>query len=106
MVDVNLILVLAIPILALTIGLLAVYWDHRRKMAMIEKGIAPEEEEMPSSDNWWILAAGLILAAIGAGTTFESYARGGPPTGIAPLFIGLAVITYFLIRRRYTTETG
>ncbi|KCZ72779.1 hypothetical protein ANME2D_01213 [Candidatus Methanoperedens nitroreducens] len=80
-------LALSIPLAGVGIAALAIYLDYKKKMAMIEKGLVPEEEEYrPESRLGWGIAilgigisliiswifnldnrvmAGLILASIG-----------------------------------------
>lgn len=99
--DPALLLVFSIPLFALLMGLLAIYWDHKRKMRMIEEGLVSDEEELlEESDSWWVLAVGLVLAAVGAGVMVESWLRGDSIDGVVYFLLGVAALVYFLVKWR------
>lgn len=106
--DPALLLVFSIPLFALLMGLLAIYWDHKRKMRMIEEGLVSDEEELlEESDSWWVLAVGLVLAAVGAGVMVESWLRGDSIDGVVYFLLGVAALVYFLVKWRVSGgETG
>ena len=60
------ILILSIPLLAIClifgIPILAIYLEHKKKMAMIEKGLMPEDEKSRPEDR---LGWGIVILGIG-----------------------------------------
>lgn len=99
--DPALLLAFSVPLFALLLGLLAIYWDHKRKMRMIEEGLVPGEEELlEESDSWWVLAVGLVLTAVGVGVMVESWLRGNSVDGVVYFFLGVAALVYFVVKWR------
>jgi len=92
-----------VPVIGILCGMLAIYAEHKQKMAMIEKGIKPEELHPPHKPED-ILIGGLV--AIGIGLAFLVTKILGRLTGwlILPgfilLFIGIALtVSYYLTRK-------
>jgi hypothetical protein len=101
MTDIPLVLIFSVPLAAIILGIIAVLLHHRRQMELIERGMIPEEPENSSGDIWWILAVGLVLTGVGAGRMVESYLLSEPVDSIPILFIGLASIAYFTVKKLY-----
>lgn len=95
-------LVFSLPILSLLLAIGAIYWDHKRKVKMIEKGLIPEDIE--SDETWWLLGIGLILFAMGTGRAITTYFQEGVLTGITLALLGIAFIAYFLIKKSFKRE--
>lgn len=103
--DPALLIVFAVPLFALLVGLLAIYWDHKRKMKMIDEGLVPGDEDVfKESDSWWVLAVGLLLTAVGVGMGVESYLRQEPIEGVVVFLLGVAALIYFVVKK--STSTG
>lgn len=73
------------------------YLDHRKTMALIESG---QYEAERRERNTWILAAGLLLVAVGLGQAVEAVAAGTPPEGLTLALVGGAALVYYVVRRR------
>ncbi|MEA1965269.1 MAG: DUF6249 domain-containing protein [Candidatus Aerophobetes bacterium] len=91
-----------IPLAGILLGAYDTYVKHRQRMAMIEKGVKPEELYPHKSEN--MLMAGLVL--IGTGVAFLlvhfwiGLTRWFTLPGFVLLFIGIALIAgYYLIRK-------
>lgn len=89
---------LALVVLAIVgfFGVL-VYLDHRQTMALVEAG---QYAEAKRDDSAWILAAGLLLVAIGVGQAVEAVAAGAPIEGLTVALVGVAALAYYALRRR------
>ena len=98
--DLPLILIVSVPLAMVLLGIVAVVLHHRRQMELIERGMMPESKD-DSGDIWWILAVGLVLTGVGAGRIIESYILAEPVDSIPILFIGLASIAYFTVKKLY-----
>jgi hypothetical protein len=94
-----------IPLFGILCGIVAIYTEHRQKMAMIEKGIKPEElrrVEAHKPEN--MLIGGLVLIAIGFAFLLAQIVGGLTGWLMLPgfilLFIGIALtVSYYLIRK-------
>lgn len=86
-------------IVLVTIGFFGVlvYLDHRKTMALIETG---QYTEATRDESAWILAAGLLLVAVGVGQAVEAVAAGTPIEGLTVAFVGVAALAYYALRRR------
>jgi len=100
-------LALLIPILGILCGIicgsLAIWTDHKQKMAMIEKGIKPEELHPRRPED--ILIAGLVVIGIGIAFLLVHFwiglTRWLTLPGFILLFIGIALTTsYYLTREK------
>ncbi|WP_424016956.1 hypothetical protein ACOZ4N_13855 [Halorientalis pallida] len=89
--------VIAVVGLGLALVLAIAYMDHRKEMRLIEEGAYAEAAE---DSRAWILAVGLLLVAVGLGTGIESYLASGGVDGITAVFVGLAALAYYVIKRR------
>ena len=55
-----------VPVVGIFCGMLAIYAEHRQKMAMIEKGINPvENKAKDSTGEGGLLIGGLVLIGMG-----------------------------------------
>lgn len=79
------------------------YLDHRQTMALIERGQYTDAQE---ASRTWLLAAGLLLVAVGVGTAIEAFASGDPLTGVTAALVGVAALAYYSLRRRDGTSNG
>ena len=94
-----------IPLFGILCGMLAIYTEHRQKMAMIEKGIKPEEfrrAERHKPEN--TLIGGLVVIAIGLAFLVTQIVGGLIKWLMLPgfilLFIGIALtVSYYLTRK-------
>ena len=59
-------IVVLVPIMGMFVGIVAILAEHRQKMAMIERGLNPEDLKSPPSPQG-LLRGGLIVVGIGAG---------------------------------------
>ena len=92
------ILFAAVPLVAL--AFLAVlmffhlYWEHRRRMMIIEKGVSPPERSMRDR----LLLIGLLCLFVGLGLILFQVVIGTVQEtallGIVPACVGLAVLVY------------
>ena len=98
-----------VPLAAICVAIVAIYTEHRQKMAMIEKGIKPEElrrAEAPRPEG--LLIAGSILIAIGLAFLLAQIL--GELTkwlyvpGFFFLFVGKALIISYYVMRKSKTE--
>ncbi|WP_336001149.1 hypothetical protein [Halorientalis halophila] len=87
--------------LALVLGI--AYMDHRKEMRLIEEGAYAEAAE---DSRAWILAVGLLLVAIGLGNAVETYLATGGVDGITAVFVGVAALAYYAIKRRQGLSGG
>ena len=94
-----------VPVVGILCGMLAIYAEHRQKMAMIEKGINPaEKKDTDSSGERGLLIGGLVLVGIGLSflltqliTQLETWLY---LPGFFFFFMGIAlVIAYFVLGR-------
>ncbi len=94
-----------IPLVGILCGMLAIYTEHRQKMAMIEKGINPvEKKAKDSTGESGLLIGGLVLVGIGLAflvtqliTQLEAWLY---LPGFFFFFMGIAlVIAYFVLGR-------
>jgi hypothetical protein len=87
------------------------YTEHRKEMTLIESGQYADVREAPGT---WVLAAGLLLLALGLADLLRAAWLGVvPEDGFTLALLGLAALVYFAFRRRETrraadpgTETG
>jgi MYXO-CTERM domain-containing protein len=93
---------LFVAVLAL-VGVFA-YTEHRKEMALIESGQYAAENVQPAP---WVLAAGLLLLAVGlADIVRAAWAGTVPGDGLTSAALGLAALTYYWFRRRQTRNAG
>ncbi len=94
-----------IPVVGILCGMLAIYTEHRQKMAMIEKGINPaEKKDKDSTGEGGLLIGGLVLIGMGLAflitqliTQLETWLY---LPGFFFFFMGIAlVIGYFVLSR-------
>lgn len=106
---------LLIPVLAIVLGIScggwAIYWEHKRDMALIEKGLYQPKQAKPlGPPGWGLLLAGSIVTGIGIALIISAFAfRIGKATGIPGfvfLFIGIALIVVYSItkEKKITSE--
>ena len=101
---------LLIPILGIVCGIicgsLAIWTDHKQKMAMIEKGIKPEELRPRRPED--LLIAGLVVIAIGAAFLLVHFwiglTRWLTLPGFILLFIGVALSSGYYLTREVEKE--
>jgi len=93
-----------VPVVGILCGMLAIYVEHRQKMAMIEKGINPvEKKTKDSTGEGGLVIGGLVLVGIGLAflvtqliTQLEAWLY---LPGFFFFFMGIAlVIAYFVLR--------
>lgn len=93
-----------IPIVGILCGMLAIWTEHRQKMAMIEKGVKPEELRKAEAEKpEEMLVGGLVVIGIGFAFIVTRFVVGLTSWLMLPgfilLFIGIAlVISYYLTR--------
>ena len=94
-----------VPVVGILCGMLAIYVEHRQKMAMIEKGINPvEKKTKDSTGEGGLVIGGLVLVGIGLAflvtqliTQLEAWLY---LPGFFFFFMGIAlVIAYFVLGR-------
>jgi len=96
---------LLIPILAIVLGIAcggwAIYWEHKKDIALIEKGLY--QPKQPGPPGWGLLLSGSIVTGIGIALTVSAFVfQIGKATGILGLillFIGIALIVVYSITR-------
>jgi len=97
-----------IPILAIVFGIScggwAIYWEHKRDMALIEKGLYQPKQPNPSGPpGWGFLLAGSVVTGIGIALIISAFVfQIGRATGIPGLiflFIGIALIVVYSITK-------
>lgn len=94
-----LIMLILIPLAGIGIGGLAVYTEHKQKMAMIERGINPEaQKEVTSQEN---LSRSLVTLGVGAAFVIFYFLTGTVVwlllVGLIVFFVGLGrTIAYFM----------
>lgn len=90
---------LLIPILGILCGMLVIYLEHRRKVAMIEMRVTPKGLYKP----WYLLIGGLSILGIGLGlllafwlfipkSQLSNLKIAGLSTGLILLVFGIALI--------------
>lgn len=86
---------LLIPLAAMGVGALGVVLEHKRKMAMIDRGIEPESKQERIS---W----SLVITALGAAITLFYFLTGISAwlllAGLIALFVGIAKTVSFFIK--------
>ncbi len=94
-----------VPVVGILCGMLAIYVEHRQKMAMIEKGINPvEKKDKDSTGEGGLVIGGLVLVGIGLAflvtqliTQLETWLYA---PGFLFFFMGIAlIIGHFLVRK-------
>jgi MYXO-CTERM domain-containing protein len=91
---------LLLAVLAL-VGVVA-YTEHRKEMALIESGQYAAATAEPAP---WILAAGLVLLAVGLADVVRAAWTGTvPQEGLTLAALGLAALAYYWFRRRGTRD--
>jgi len=94
-----------VPVVGILCGMLAIYVEHRQKMAMIEKGINPIEKKAKDyTGEGGLVIGGLVLAGIGLAflvtqliTQLEAWLYA---PGFFFFFMGIAlIIGYFAVGR-------
>ena len=87
----------------LVFGAVMVYLDHKKEMALIESG---QYEEVNPDPRAWILGGGLLLIALGLGSTISSFLAGNAVgDGVTAIFVGLAALAYYFYKRRVVAAT-
>jgi uncharacterized membrane protein len=91
-----------VPLVGILCGMLAIYTEHKQKMAMIEKGIKPEELHPPHKPED-MLIGGLVVIGIGFAFLVTRILGGLTAWLMLPgfilLFIGIALtVGYYLTR--------
>jgi hypothetical protein len=88
---------LALVVVAITVfaGALLVL-DHRQTMALIA---SRQYADARRDGRAWVLAAGLLLVALGVGQAVEAVAVGAPPEGLTVALVGCAALVYYAVRR-------
>ena len=100
-----------IPIVAIIFGIAlagwAIYWDHKKKMALIEKGLYSQEEHAkPKNPAQQVLGWGLVLTGFGIALLIGFFWGGTPDVALPGLifgFIGVALLIFFAVIRKRTT---
>jgi len=102
-------LALLIPILAIGLGIAcggwAIYWEHKKDMALIEKGLYQPKQAKPlGPPGWGFLLAGSIVTGIGIALVISAFVfQIGKATGIPGLiflFIGIALIVVYSVAKK------
>jgi len=94
-----------IPVAGILCGMVAIYTEHRQKMAMIEKGIKPEELHRAGMHKPQdILVGGLVVTGIGLAFLVTEILGGLSKWLLLPgfilLFIGIALtVSYYLAKK-------
>jgi len=74
-----------------------IYTEHRKEMRLIETGQYAE----PRETGTWVLAAGLLLLALGLADLLRAVWTGTVPgEGLTLTFLGVAALVYFAYQRR------
>jgi len=94
-----------VPVVGILCGMLAIYVEHRQKMAMIEKGINPvEKKDKYSIGEGGLVIGGLVLVGIGLAFLITQLIAQLEVWLYLPgfffLFMGIAlIIGYFVVGR-------
>lgn len=94
-----------IPVLGILCGMFAIWAEHRQKMAMIEKGIKPEEMQKAEAHKPEdMLIGGLVVMGIGlafiTAQVIAELTKWLLLPGLVLLFIGAALtVGYYLTRK-------
>jgi len=96
-----------VPVVGILCGMLAIYTEHRQKMAMIAKGMSPEEMKKtkgPGAGEGGLVIGGLVLAGMGLAFLLAQFVteleRWLYFPGFFFLFMGIAlIIGYFVVSR-------
>lgn len=85
-------------------GMWAIYWDHKKDMTLIEKGLyQPKQPKAPGPPGWGFLLAGSVVTGIGIALIISALIfHIGKATGIPGLiffFIGIALIVVYSITK-------
>lgn len=104
-----LIILILIPLAGIGIGGLAIYTEHKQKMAMIERGINPaaKKEATPKER----LSGSLVTLGVGAAFVIFYFLSGTLVwfllAGLIVFFVGLGrTIAFFLPADRYAGQKG
>ncbi|WP_251343246.1 hypothetical protein [Haloplanus halophilus] len=83
------------------------YAEHRKEMKLIESGQYPATRQDAGT---WVLAAGLLLLALGLADLLRAVWLGAvPEDGLTLTLLGVAALAYFAFRRREarrSTDSG
>jgi len=99
---------LLIPILSVALGIAcggwAIYWEHKKDVALIEKGLYQPKQPKPlGPPGWEFLLAGSVVTGIGIALIISAFVfQIGGATGIPGLvflFIGVALIVVYSITK-------
>ena len=105
-VDVLLIPIVAIIVVFALIGW-GIYWDHKKNMALIEKGLYPKEAHgKRTSSAQKALGWRLGLTGFGVALLLGFFWGGTPDVALPGLifgFIGVAMLIFFAVIRERTT---
>jgi len=89
-----------IPLAGIGLGALAIYTEHRRKMAMIEKGLNPDARKESTAQEK--LSGALVTAGVGAAFTLFYFLTGTSAwallVGLIVFFVGLGRTIAFFYR--------
>ncbi|MGB9955868.1 hypothetical protein ACOZ4B_05715 [Haloferax prahovense] len=97
-----------VPFVALAVVIFAfagavVYLEHRKEMALIERG---QYDEASRDSRAWILGGGLLVLALGLGSVVSALLSGGAVgDGVTAVFVGLAALAYYFYKRRTVGTT-
>ena len=80
-----------------------IYTEHRKEMKLIETGQYHE----PRESRAWVLAAGLLLLALGLADLLRAVWVGAVPgDGLTLALLGVAALVYFAYRQREDRRTA
>jgi predicted transporter len=79
------------------------YTEHRKEMKLVETGEYAEAQESGT----WMLAAGLLLLALGLADLLRAVWTGTvPEDGLTLTLLGIAALVYVAFRRREARQAG
>lgn len=98
-----------IPIFGILAGMLSIWTEHRRKMAMIEKGMNPDERgQLQTQKQGNTLVGGLVVLAVGlaflVAQTVGSLIKWILLPGFILLFIGIALVIGYYVTTKTKSE--
>ncbi len=105
------VIITVIPIVGIVAGTTIVffylYWNHKQKMFLIEKGMyRPKPLDLIA----FSFFAGCILTGVGAGLTFFFYLKEGlgysTLGGLIPLSVGISLLFFFSIQKKLQNGDG
>lgn len=85
---------------SVAIGIAAIYFEYKRERALIESGEYDPEAASRGTLSL-VLAVGLLLVAYGAGSFVQALSVNAYGfRGVTPAFLGLALLVYYVVRKR------